>query len=83
MKLKDMRRARGWSQEQLVEISGVSVRNVQRLEKDELPVLETQKAIAAAFDQTLEEFSAKKGIKGASLPLPFPEALSGVPAARV
>lgn len=58
MTLKDMRRAKGWSQDQLAEISGVSVRTIQRLEKGELPALETQKAIAAAFDQTLEEFDA-------------------------
>lgn len=57
MTLKDIRRAKGWSQDQLAEISGVSVRTIQRLEKGELPALETQKAIAAAFDVTIEEFT--------------------------
>lgn len=66
MTLKDMRRAKGWSQDQLAEISGVSVRTIQRLEKGELPALETQKAIAAAFEQTLEEFG--KMIDGNSSP---------------
>ncbi len=61
MALKDMRRAKGWSQDQLAEISGVSVRTIQRLEKGELPALETQKAIAAAFEQTMEEFAKSIG----------------------
>lgn len=61
MTLKDMRLAKGWSQDQLAEISGVSVRTIQRLEKGDLPALETQKAIAAAFEMTTEEFASVVG----------------------
>ena len=58
MTLKAMRRTKGWSQEQLSEASGVSVRTIQRLEKGEAPGLETQKALAATFELTLEDFTA-------------------------
>ena len=50
MDLKKPRLEKGWSQEQLADISGVSARTVQRLEKGEKPGMETLKALAAAFD---------------------------------
>lgn len=59
MSLKLMRRAKGWSQEQLADISGVSIRTIQRLEAGEAPGLETQKALAAAFEYSLDEFNAQ------------------------
>lgn len=59
MSLKNMRRAKGWSQEQLADISGVSIRTIQRLEAGEGPGLETQKALAAAFEQSLNEFNTQ------------------------
>lgn len=56
MNLKSMRSTKGWSQEQMAEISGVSVRTIQRIEKGEAPSLETAKALAAAFEQPIDEF---------------------------
>ncbi|NVJ70375.1 MAG: helix-turn-helix domain-containing protein [Alphaproteobacteria bacterium] len=56
MKLKSIRRKRGWSQEQLSEISGISVRTIQRIEGGEAPGMESLKALAAAFGQNMEEF---------------------------
>lgn len=50
MDLKELRLEKGWSQEQLADISGVSTRTIQRLEKGEKPGMETLKALAAAFD---------------------------------
>lgn len=61
MSLKTMRRANGWSQEQLSEISGVSIRTIQRLEAGDAPGLETQKALAAAFNQSLEDLHLGMG----------------------
>ncbi|MDK9720873.1 MAG: helix-turn-helix domain-containing protein [Rhodospirillales bacterium] len=47
-----MRLDRGWSQEQLAGISGVSVRTIQRLEQGAPAGLESAKALAAAFGLT-------------------------------
>ncbi len=37
-KFKSLRLARAWSQEQLAELSGLSVRTVQRIENGDQPV---------------------------------------------
>lgn len=48
--IRALRLERAWSQEQLAECSGLSVRTVQRLENgDTRPALESCKAIAAAL----------------------------------
>lgn len=54
--LRDLRLDKGWSQEQLADISGLSVRTVQRLEAGDPCALETAKALAAAFDTRAEIF---------------------------
>ena len=50
MDIKKLRLQRAWSQEQLAECSGLSVRTIQRLEKGGQMSLESRKSIAAAFD---------------------------------
>lgn len=55
MNLKNLRVGKGWSQEQLAEISGVSARTIQRLEKGESPGMETLKALAAGFEMSVSE----------------------------
>ena len=50
--VKELRLERGWSQEQLAEIAGVSLRTIQRVEADGNCSLETRNALAAAFDTT-------------------------------
>jgi len=64
MDLKKLRLEKGWSQEQLADISGVSARTVQRLEKGEKPGMETLKALAAAFD--ISSTQLQKQLKGTS-----------------
>ena len=49
-KLNKLRIQNGWSQERLAEISGLSLRTIQRLEKGEPASLESQLAISKAFD---------------------------------
>jgi transcriptional regulator with XRE-family HTH domain len=39
-----------WSQEQLAELSGLSVRTIQRLERGQTASVESQKALGAAFE---------------------------------
>jgi transcriptional regulator with XRE-family HTH domain len=50
MHIQELRLERGWSQEQLAQTAGLSVRTVQRLERGRPGSLETLNAIAAAFD---------------------------------
>lgn len=49
-KLVCFRKERGWSQEKLAAMSGVSVRTIQRAERDGTCSLETQMALATAFE---------------------------------
>lgn len=50
MLIQKLRLQRGWSQEQLAEVSGLSVRTVQRLERGQPGSLESMKALAAVFE---------------------------------
>ena len=50
-----LRGKRGWSQEELAQASGLSARTIQRLEAGAEASMETRKALAAAFDLSLEE----------------------------
>lgn len=50
MLVQKLRLQRGWSQEQLAEVSGLSVRTVQRLERGQPGSLETLNALAAVFE---------------------------------
>lgn len=48
--IKLYRQVRGWSQEQLADISGLSVRTIQRVEQGAASGLDTRRAMAKAFD---------------------------------
>ncbi|MCF6305745.1 MAG: helix-turn-helix domain-containing protein [Rhodobacteraceae bacterium] len=50
MILRKIRLERGWSQEQLSELSGVSTRTIQRIERGKKASLETLKCLAAVFE---------------------------------
>lgn len=52
--IQKMRLQRGWSQEQLAEISGLSVRTIQRLERGHPGSLESLNALAAVFEIDLD-----------------------------
>lgn len=56
MKLKNLRLTKGLSQEELSEISGVSVRTIQRIEKGNAPSLESAKSLAQALGVTPSVF---------------------------
>ena len=55
MGLKSLRLEKGWSQEQLAQISGLSERTIQRAERGETPSLETLRSLAASFDRSPAE----------------------------
>ena len=50
LRVQKLRLQHGWSQEQLAELSGLSVRTIQRLEQGRGASAETLKAVAAVFD---------------------------------
>lgn len=56
-RIRALRLARAWSQEQLAELSSVSVRTIQRIEKGDPPSLETLSALAAVFETRVEELT--------------------------
>ena len=50
MLVQKLRLQRGWSQEQLAELSGVSVRTIQRIERGSNASVESLKALGAVFE---------------------------------
>lgn len=48
--IKKMRLEKGWSQEDLANFSGLSVRSIQRIEKGSKASVETLKSLAAVFE---------------------------------
>ena len=50
MSVKELRQERGWSQEQLADISGLSLRTVQRIEASNKAGNESRRCLAVAFD---------------------------------
>ena len=49
-KIKSMRLDKGWTQQDLAEFCDLSVRTVQRVEKDGIASLETTLALASVFE---------------------------------
>ena len=51
--IRKLRLQRGWTQDQLAEFAGLSVRSVQRIERGARPSIESQKSLAAVFEVDL------------------------------
>jgi transcriptional regulator with XRE-family HTH domain len=54
-RIRVLRREKGWTQEQLAEIAGVSSRTIQRAESANCAAFETVRAIAAAFEMDFDQ----------------------------
>ncbi|MBO6728748.1 MAG: helix-turn-helix transcriptional regulator [Maricaulis sp.] len=81
MSLKSLRLERGWSQAELAEISDLSVRTIQRIEKGHTPSLEAIKALASSFALSAGEFQQHlKQTRGKNMsdPLSHPEMARGL-----
>jgi transcriptional regulator with XRE-family HTH domain len=50
MLVQKLRLQRGWSQEQLADLSGLSARTIQRIESGSVPSVESLKAIGSVFE---------------------------------
>ena len=57
--IKKMRLERHWTQDQLAEMSGLSVRTVQRIENGENAGLESLKSLAAVFETNIADSDKK------------------------
>ncbi|TKB43734.1 helix-turn-helix domain-containing protein [Thalassotalea mangrovi] len=53
--IRKLRLAKGWSQEQLAEFSGLSIRTIQRIESGQKPGLESAKALASVLEVDFEQ----------------------------
>jgi len=54
-----LRLQRGWSQQQLAELTGLSVRTVQRIERGQAASLESLKSLAAVFEIDVASLQAE------------------------
>ena len=55
MLIQKLRLQRGWSQEQLAHLSGLSVRTIQRIENGQTPSMESLKSLASVFEMDFSE----------------------------
>ncbi len=56
----ELRTARGWSQQELAEVSQLNLRTIQRIEKTALASLRSKRAVAAALDLDIEDLDDKE-----------------------
>lgn len=59
MIVRKLRLQRGWSQDQLAELSGLNVRTIQRVERGHKPSLETSNSLASVFEVDLSTFTTE------------------------
>ncbi|KHT63288.1 XRE family transcriptional regulator [Photobacterium gaetbulicola] len=59
MIVRKLRLQRGWSQEHLSQLSGLSVRTIQRIERGQNAGLESLKSLAAVFDIPVTELQGE------------------------
>lgn len=60
MIIRKLRLQRGWSQDQLSQMTGLSIRTIQRIERGQKPSLESQKSLAAVFEINLTELQVEQ-----------------------
>ena len=63
MIVKKLRLQRSWSQEQLAEFSGLSIRTIQRIERGKPANLESYKSIAAVFEVDVKDLNPEIAMK--------------------
>jgi XRE family transcriptional regulator, regulator of sulfur utilization len=56
MLVRKLRLKKGWSQEQLAELTSLSVRTIQRIERGQKPGLESAKSLASVFEVDHSQF---------------------------
>src|SRR5690554_4098621 len=56
MNVRKLRLQKGWSQEQLAELAGLSIRTIQRLERGQSPSLESRNALTSVFGVDINQW---------------------------
>jgi len=59
MVIKNLRLQNAWSQEQLADITGLSTRTIQRIEKNDSASIESIKVLAQAFNLEIQELQER------------------------
>ncbi|WP_085315330.1 2TM domain-containing protein [Derxia lacustris] len=59
MQVQKLRLQHGWSQQQLAELSGLSVRTIQRIERGQPASMETLKSLASVFEIDFSQFTSE------------------------
>lgn len=67
-KLKQHRESKAWSQSHLAEVSGISLRTIQRIEKSGIASPESVKSICATFGIQIDDLAIVEEPKKAVLP---------------
>ena len=62
MSVKNLRNDRGWSQEHLAQVSGLSVRTIQRIERGQKAGLESLKCLAAVFETNISDLLQENAV---------------------
>lgn len=73
MDLRRLRLGRGWSQEHLAEVSGLSVRTIQRIENGGQPGLASLAALRRVFGSDVDHVAVGEGV--APVPVSFLDAV--------
>ncbi len=73
MIIRSLREDRGWSQEQLADVSGISVRTIQRIETGNRGSLESLKCLAAVFETTIPDLREDQAMTDKTEPISHPE----------
>ncbi|MFC3912489.1 2TM domain-containing protein [Pseudaeromonas sharmana] len=60
MIVRKLRLQRGWSQEQLATLTGLSIRTIQRIERGQNPGLDSLMALAAVFEVPVSELQPRQ-----------------------
>jgi transcriptional regulator with XRE-family HTH domain len=68
MQVQKLRLKKGWSQQQLADFSGLSVRTVQRLEAGQPASTETLKSLAAVFEVDFASLNPEPSMTTATAP---------------
>jgi DNA-binding XRE family transcriptional regulator len=76
MLVQKLRLKRGWSQQQLADLSGLSVRTIQRIENGQPASMETLKSLASVFEIDMSELTSEPEMSTTTASSPSPHVSS-------